>query len=237
MAEKKTMTQAEAAKKRPPAKAATQKAAAPKRVTAAKRATKSTKPAKINRHPLMATDRDWDREAVMDVVLDRIATSSKSLVTILKEGFEHQGQHYELPAYSTVMKWIDDGERQEGKPSFSDSYARARASQAHVMHDDILEIHKRALQPLLNDDGEPVVVNGEPVLVATQVSVQLAKLEADNKKWLMSKMLPKKYGDRVDHVSTDGSMSPKEPAALDLSRLSSAALEEIVRLGDESAED
>lgn len=223
--EKKTLTQAEAAKKRKPAakakaapkqsaatrngKAATPKAApksAQQRAKVAKKAGNATKSGKTNSHPLMATNRDWDREAVMAIVLERIATSTKGLNTILTEGAEIDGKTYPLPTYSTIMKWLDDGETQEGKPSFSDRYARARDAQAHVMHDEILEIHKSALQPLVSDGEVVYGSDGKPVMVATSASVQMAKLEADNKKWLMSKLMPKKYGDRVDlnHGGQDG---------------------------------
>jgi hypothetical protein len=46
-------------------------------------------------------------------------------------------------------------------------------------------------------DGVPLVVEGEMVKIIDSVSVQHAKLKVDTRKWLMSKMKPKKYGDRT----------------------------------------
>jgi DNA-binding transcriptional regulator YdaS (Cro superfamily) len=43
-----------------------------------------------------------------------------------------------------------------------------------------------------------------------KLDVQIARLEIDTRKWLASKLLPKRYGDKsqVDHTSSDGSMTP-----------------------------
>jgi hypothetical protein len=52
------------------------------------------------------------------------------------------------------------------------------------------------------------------------------KLRVDARKWVVSKMNPKKYGDKVeiDHSSKDGSMSPN------LSNLSNEELEKRLNL-------
>lgn len=51
-----------------------------------------------------------------------------------------------------------------------------------------------------NKDGESIgwVVNGE--------AVQRSKLRVDARKWALSKLLPKKYGDKIDvnHGNADG---------------------------------
>lgn len=45
---------------------------------------------------------------------------------------------------------------------------------------------------------------------ATNDTVNVARLQVDTKKWIASKLLPKRYGEKsqLDHVSSDGSMKP-----------------------------
>jgi hypothetical protein len=74
-----------------------------------------------------------------------------------------------MPHRLTVLRWADTNE------AFRDQYARARDHLADFYNDDILDIA---------DHG-----NGE--------DVARAKLRIDTRKWAMSKMAPRKYGDRV----------------------------------------
>ena len=70
----------------------------------------------------------------------------------------------------------------------SDRYTRAKAFQSEREADIILDIADNA----------------------TNQDYQVARLRVDARKWIASKLLPNKYGDRqsVDHSSTDGSMRP-----------------------------
>lgn len=87
-----------------------------------------------------------------------------------------------MPNKATVFRWLSKHE------IFRDQYARAQEDRTAAMAEDILEI--------ADDEGI--------------ADVQRAKLRVDARKWLMSKMAPKKYGDRqeIDHRSSDGSMTP-----------------------------
>lgn len=58
------------------------------------------------------------------------------------------------------------------------------------------------------------------------------RVKIDALKWVAAKRAPKRFGERaqVDHTSSDGSMTPKAAAApLDLSKLSTEALEELAK--------
>lgn len=72
----------------------------------------------------------------------------------------------------------------------SDNYARARECCADVHFDGLLELADK-------------VEHGE-------IDPQAARVAADIKKWNLARMKPKSYGDssKVDHTSSDGSMSP-----------------------------
>ncbi|MCQ9145120.1 MULTISPECIES: hypothetical protein [Brucella/Ochrobactrum group] len=75
-----------------------------------------------------------------------------------------------MPAESTVRLWVTDD-----RHGFSAQYARAREAQMDAMTEDILEIADTG-----NEDD-----------------AQRARLRIDARKWLMSKMAPKKYGDKL----------------------------------------
>ena len=75
-----------------------------------------------------------------------------------------------LPAVSTVCLWVVDN-----REGFSEQYARARQAQGTMMADQIAEIA---------DTG-----SGD---------VSRDRLRGDTRKWYLSKVLPKLYGDKVE---------------------------------------
>jgi hypothetical protein len=75
-----------------------------------------------------------------------------------------------MPAESTVRLWAI-----EDRDGFAAQYARAREAQMEALGEDLLDI---------SDDK-----TGDP---------QRDRLRVDARKWLMSKIAPKKYGDKLD---------------------------------------
>jgi hypothetical protein len=93
-----------------------------------------------------------------------------------------------MPARSAVFSWLSKHEE------FADQYARARGAQAEHWADEILDIADDGLNDWVarkGDDGETIgwKENGE--------AIQRSKLRVDTRKWLLSKLLPKKYGERI----------------------------------------
>lgn len=82
----------------------------------------------------------------------------------------------DMPALSTVFKWLAE------KPEFSDQYARAKDEQAEILADEIIQI------------------------ADTEDDAQKARVKIDARKWVASKLKPKKYGDRtqLEHSGPDG---------------------------------
>lgn len=82
-----------------------------------------------------------------------------------------------MPARSTIYLWLAEN------PSFSDQYARAREIQADHIFDEMFDIADR-------DDAE---------------GVSRDRLRIDTRKWALARMMPKKYGDKleVEHGVTD----------------------------------
>ena len=93
------------------------------------------------------------------------------------------------PATTTVLRWLRDNE------PFRIQYAYARDLQADAIFDEMLEIAddgNNDWMEKLSKDGQSVgwVLNGE--------AVQRSKLRIDSRKWIASKLNPKKYGDKVE---------------------------------------
>ncbi len=101
------------------------------------------------------------------------------------------------------MVWLD-GRHAE----FTEQYVRAREAQADKMAEEILSIADEDCTMVRADkhgsrdeDGQG---NTEVVFDATAVARN--RLRVDARKWLASKMAPKKYGDKIqaEHTGADG---------------------------------
>ena len=108
-----------------------------------------------------------------------------------------------MPALSTMMVWLD-GRHAE----FTEQYARAREAQADKMAEEILSIADEECTMVRadkhgskDDDGSG---NTEVLFDATAVARN--RLRVDARKWLASKMAPKKYGDKIqaEHSGPNG---------------------------------
>lgn len=112
-----------------------------------------------------------------DEVCKRIA-DGKSLRSVCKEN--------DMPGMTTVFKWLRENE------GFTKQYARACVERTEAQQEEMLEIGDNAISH--SETADPKAANAV---------VSAYKLKADNLKWSMSKMQPKKYGDKVD-VTSDG---------------------------------
>lgn len=86
----------------------------------------------------------------------------------------------DMPVVSTVISWVAHADKKE----FSKQYARARLAQAQHYFDDLLSI--------ADDQSRDAV---------TPASVARDRLRVDTRKWYLSKVLPKIYGDKLDLTS------------------------------------
>ena len=85
-------------------------------------------------------------------------------------------QAEDMPAESTVRQWVQDD-----RDGFAAKYARARAIQAERFADELIQLADKA------SDSE---------------TAQVQRLKIDTRKWVISKILPKKYGDKVEVEQT-----------------------------------
>lgn len=86
-----------------------------------------------------------------------------------------------MPHSTYFFRWVRENKE------FAGQYARAMEERTEAMAEDILE---------LSDNVE-----------ADSNKIQKVRLQTENRKWLMSKMKPKKYGDKLD-LTSDGKVLP-----------------------------
>ena len=92
----------------------------------------------------------------------------------------------DMPAMSTVFLWLKDNKE------FSEQYARAKEAAVEAMAEEILDL----------SDGAIGVIKGGAEKKSSALA-QAVRLQVDTRKWLMSKLKAKKYGDKVD-LTSDG---------------------------------
>ena len=97
-----------------------------------------------------------------------------------------------MPGISTVMGWLFDGSHD----GFSEQYARAREAQAEIRADEIVDI--------ADDASGDFTANKDGKLVANSEHIQRSRLRVDARKWIAAKLLPKRYGDKLDLGGTVG---------------------------------
>ncbi len=101
--------------------------------------------------------------------------------------------HY-MPHRSSVYQWL------RKNAAFADLYTQARELLVEHWGDELLEI---------SDDGTTDYVikkgrNGTEYEAVDQEHIQRSRLRVDTRKWLMSKLAPRKYGDHIDVEHTGG---------------------------------
>lgn len=119
---------------------------------------------------------DYNPE-IADKICLLISTTTFGLSTICK------GE--DMPHRATIYRWLVDHKE------FRDNYARAKEQQADLMAEEILDISD-------NEDND--MIAGAMGMSGNATAVARARLRVDSRKWLMSKLLPKKYGDKVEQT-------------------------------------
>ena len=97
--------------------------------------------------------------------------------------------HEDMPSVASIFNWL------RTQPEFLEQYARAKQEASDYMAEEIVDI----------SDSE------------NMEDVQRARLRVDTRKWLMSKMKPKKYGEKLD-LTTDGEKLPTPIIPLNVQR-------------------
>jgi hypothetical protein len=118
--------------------------------------------------------------ALFTTICERIA-AGESLRSVCRDA--------EMPSKATVMRWLRE------KPELRDQYAIARDDLLDHWAEDLIEIADDGTMDLMPGTDK----HGNEVMVANHANVQRDRLRIDARKWLMARLGPKKYGDRVEH--------------------------------------
>ena len=105
----------------------------------------------------------------------------------------HALQLKDMPSSQTFFKWVANDETK------SKRYARACEVRADHLFEEILEI--------ADDPREDAVVTDNGIVMNTEF-VQRSKLRIDARKWMLAKMNPKKYGDKVENTIVGDNEKP-----------------------------
>jgi hypothetical protein len=97
---------------------------------------------------------------------------------------------------SSVFRWLAD----DDNTAFRQQYAHAREVQAESMFEEMLEIADDGSRDTYTDENGNERTNQEVI--------GRSRLRVDARKWALSKMLPKKYGDKVQQEITGKDGAP-----------------------------
>lgn len=103
-----------------------------------------------------------------------------------------------MPALRTVFDWLAD----DRYAAFRTKYARAREVQADTLFDEMIDIADDGRNDWMekrDEDGANIgwKENGE--------ALRRSDLRIKTRQWMASKLLPKKYGDKLD-LNVDGQL-------------------------------
>ena len=125
-----------------------------------------------------------------------------------------------MPDKRTVLRWLAAHE------SFREQYAIARELQVDHFADEILEIADDGTNDWIKrsegDDGSEAASQ-----LADHEHISRSKLRVEARKWLMAKMAPRKYGDRLalEHAGPMKTVKEMTDAELEYFILAEAAAE------------
>jgi len=107
----------------------------------------------------------------------------------LEKGFSLRSilRREEMPSSRTFFKWIDEDTEKVKQ------YERSVELRSELLFDEIIEIADK--------QGEDVIEDAEGNQTINHNIVQRNRLQIDARKWALSKMLPKKFGDKTDITS------------------------------------
>lgn len=104
---------------------------------------------------------------------------------------------------STFLLWVDND------PLLAEQYARAKASGMECRADEILEIADETTVVAMHEGKEVT-------LAMDSVAIQRNRLRVDSRKWLLSKLAPKRYGEKIVQEHTGPGGGPIQTRELSL---------------------
>ena len=162
------------------------------------------------------------REDIVDEICIRIA-SGESLAKITGDHAINKNNmtNPNMPTMMTVCRWLDKYE------DFRRRYARAREIQSEILMDQLVDIADDAANDMIEKTGR----FGRKYMSLNREHVERARLRVDARKWAISKLYARKYGERtlIEHTGAVGSF--------DLTKMKTDDLEQLERILSGAAPD
>jgi|SRR5580700_443027 hypothetical protein len=136
-------------------------------------------------------------QALVEVICSRIATG-QSLREICRSK--------DMPSMTAVFNWL-------GKyPRFVEQYTRACAARSLYLAEEIIDIADDGTNDWVTRQNS----DGEDYEVPNNEHIQRSRLRVDTRKWLLSKLMPKVYGDKITNEVTGPDGGPVEIREIEL---------------------
>lgn len=152
---------------------------------------------------------DKEKRKLLDAIYDKISEGSS-----LRNALKSKG----MPKRKTFFEWMKDN------PEESNQYAHACEERQEGIFEDIGNIADDSSEDERVTEGGNIVFNGE--------FAARSKIRIDARKWMLGKMNPKVYGDKLDITSKDEKLQQT-----DLSKLSYEELRELTRNDNTGSEE
>jgi hypothetical protein len=110
------------------------------------------------------------------------------------------GADEKMPSAATIYNWLLD----EDKKEFLEQYEAAKNIQAELMFEELLEIADESSTVIIGDDK------------SDGARVQANRLRVDTRKWYLSKVLPKKFGDKLDMTTNHKDLPVSTPTIINI---------------------
>lgn len=127
---------------------------------------------------------DQEKNKIFNEICDKIQTG-RSLRSVIKD----KG----MPDVSTFYVWLKEDQEK------SKHYAYSTEMRAETIFEDILSI--------ADENENDTILNENGVEVTNHDVINRARLRIDARKWMLSKMIPRKYGDKIDVTTKDESIN------------------------------
>lgn len=102
-----------------------------------------------------------------------------------------------MPEKATVFRWLSLSNPKPWAQDFRDQYARAKEEAADALVEEMLDIAD-------DTSGDTQIIKskkGNEYPVLNSEFAQRSRIRIDTRKWIASKLKPKKYGDKLDVTS------------------------------------
>lgn len=140
-------------------------------------------------------------QELADLICQELAEGKSLRAICAKDG---------MPVPATILNWA------EAHPAFGEQYARARELGYQLLADEIVDIADTpvyGVETKVKPDGTRETTEGD--------MLGHRRLQVDTRKWMLSKMLPKIYGDKLDLNHSGAIKIAKELTEDELQRIAS----------------